>query len=74
MAPVIKSKSKESKSSLEEIKEIINETKFSVNVLNLKNIIYNNLVKTAIINLDYIIVAGVTFYLTKYLYSENSEN
>lgn len=74
MAPVVKSKPKTPDSSLEELKQIINETKFSENVSHIKNIIYNNLVKTAIKNIDYIIVAGVTFYLTKYLYSENSEN
>lgn len=62
---VIKPKMKKEKSSLVELKNIINESKFSANVKNIKTALYNNLVKNIVRNVDYILVAGVTFYLTK---------
>ena len=71
---VIKPKMKKEKSSLVELKNIINESKFSANVKNIKTAFYNNLVKNIVRNVDYILVAGVTFYLTKKMYSIDCEN
>lgn len=71
---VIKPKMKKEKSSLVELKNIINESKFSANVKNIKTTLYNNLVKNIVRNVDYILVAGVTFYLTKKMYSIDCEN
>lgn len=71
---VIKPKLKKDKSSLDELKSIVNETKFSESIVSAKTIVYNNLVKNLVKNIDYIIVAGVTFYLTKSLYSVNCGN
>ena len=58
--PVMKPKIKKQESSLEELKTIINETKFSESVTNVKGVIYNNLVKNVVKNIDYIIISGVT--------------
>lgn len=66
-------KVKKNDSSLEELKKLIDDSKFSINLKNVKSIIYNNLVKNVVKNVDYIIIAGVTFYLTKSIYSVNCE-
>tara|TARA_A100001035_G_C27505874_1_gene374099 strand:- start:50 stop:271 length:222 start_codon:yes stop_codon:yes gene_type:complete len=72
--PSLKPKVKKQESSLEELKSIINETKFSESVTNLKTTLYNNLVKNVVKNIDYIIISGVTFYLTKIVYSNSCTN
>lgn len=66
---VIKHKMKKEKNSLVELKNIINQSKLSTNVKNIKTLVYNNLVKNIVRNVDYILISGVTFYLTKTLYS-----
>lgn len=68
------SKSKKQESSLDELKGLISKTKFSDNVLQVKNMMYNNLVKKFVENIDYIVVCGVTFYLTKTMFCENCTN
>lgn len=68
------SKSKKQESSLDELKGLIRKTKFSDNVLQVKNMMYNNLVKKFVENIDYIVVCGVTFYLTKTMFCENCTN
>ena len=68
---LIKSRIKKNDNSLEELKKLIDDSKFSVNLKNVKSIIYNNLVKNVVKNVDYIIIASVTFYLTKSIYSVN---
>lgn len=68
------SKSKKQESSLDELKGLISKTKFSDNVLQVKNMMYNNLVKKLVENIDYVIVCGVTFYLTKTMFCENCTN
>lgn len=72
--PVLKPKIKKQESSLEELKTIINETKLSESVTNVKTVIYNNLVKNVVKNIDYLIISGVTFYLTKLVYSNTCTN
>ena len=62
---VVSRKSKKQQTSLEELKNIVGQTKFSESILNVKSGIYNNLVKNVVKNIDYIILTGVTFYLTK---------
>tara|TARA_B100001094_G_C17641909_1_gene535414 strand:+ start:145 stop:363 length:219 start_codon:yes stop_codon:yes gene_type:complete len=71
MPAVIKPKIKKQESSLEELKSIINESKFSESVNNVKSVVYNNLVKNVVKNIDYLIISGITFYLTKLIYSNN---
>ena len=71
---VLKPKIKKQESSLEELKTIINDTKFSESVTNIKRAVYNNLVKNVVKNIDYLIISGVTFYLTKLVYSNNCTN
>jgi len=68
------SKSKKQESSMDELKGLIGKTKFSDNLLRAKNMMYNNLVKKFVENIDYIIVCGVTFYLTKTMFCENCTN
>ncbi len=68
------SKSKKQDSSLDELKDLISKTKFSDNVLQVKNMMYNNLVKKFVENIDYIVLCGVTFYLTKTMFCENCTN
>ena len=60
-------KVKKNDSSLEELKKLIDESNFSINLKNVKSIIYNNLVKNVVKNVDYIIIAGVTFYFVRFL-------
>tara|TARA_B100000902_G_C27322663_1_gene925840 strand:+ start:16629 stop:16850 length:222 start_codon:yes stop_codon:yes gene_type:complete len=72
--PSIKPKIKKQESSLEELKTIINDTKLSESVTNVKSILYNNLVKNIVKNIDYLIISGVTFYLTKLAYSNTCAN
>ena len=67
-------KVKKNDSSLEELKKLIDESNFSINLKNVKSIIYNNLVKNVVKNVDYIIITGITFYLTKSIYSVNCKN
>lgn len=69
---VVSRKSKKQQTSLEELKNIVGQTKFSESILNVKSGIYNNLVKNVVKNIDYIILTGVTFYLTKLTYSNCS--
>lgn len=69
---VLSRKSKKEQTSLEELKNIVGQTKFSESILNVKSGIYNNLVKNVVKNIDYIILTGVTFYLTKLTYSNCS--
>jgi len=68
------SKSKKEESTMDELKGLIGKTKFSDNLLRAKNMMYNNLVKKFVENIDYIIVCGVTFYLTKTMFCENCTN
>jgi len=68
------SKSKKQESSIDELKDLMSKTKFSDNILRAKNMMYNNLVKKLVENIDYIIVCGVTFYLTKTMFCENCTN
>jgi len=68
------SKSKKQESSIDELKGLMSKTKFSDNILRAKNMMYNNLVKKLVENIDYIIVCGVTFYLTKTMFCENCKN
>ena len=67
-------KSKKQETSLDELKGLMGKTKFSDNLLRAKNMMYNNLVKKLVENIDYIIVCGVTFYLTKTMFCENCTN
>jgi len=67
-------KSKKQESSIDELKGLMSKTKFSDNILRAKNMMYNNLVKKLVENIDYIIVCGVTFYLTKTMFCENCTN
>ena len=68
------SRSKKQETSLDELKGLMGKTKFSDNLLRAKNMMYNNLVKKLVENIDYIIVCGVTFYLTKTMFCENCTN
>ena len=65
-----RNKSIKGKSGLGEIGEILETTTINTSLKTSKNILFN-LVKNTIKNIDNIIVAGMTFYITKNIYSEN---
>ena len=67
-------KTKKRDNSFNELKSLLVKTKFSDNLLKTKNILYNNLVKKVVENIDYIIISGVTFYLTKTMFCEKCTN
>ena len=49
----------------------IAETGITNNLLRIKNLVYNNLAERVITHIDYIMIATITFYITRCLY--NSE-
>ena len=47
----------------------IAETGITNNLLRIKNLVYNNLAERVIKHVDYIMIATITFYITRCLFS-----
>ena len=56
------------KKTLVEHRENI-QTKIKGHLINVKNIVYNNLAERIINHSDYIMIATITYYLTRFIFS-----